>query len=335
MTNSFCEVPHFKFWKAAALRRGGSSLLRWMALALVVFGPLWGAEVVEPSYRLGPGDRITVSLGDLKELEIRPATVDLDGTVEVQHAGKLRATGLSCAELAQEIRRKLTAIIREPEVKVEVSEYGSQPVSILGSVNKPGAHQLRGPKRLIEVLAMAEGMKPEAGNVIKITRRKVAGELPLTGATVDASGEFIAGEIGVKALLEAARPELNIPILAHDVISVPRADLVYVLGNVRKPGGFALAERESVTVLQAISMSEGIDAMGSASKARIIRPAGAGAPATEVAVNVKKMLEGKLPDQAMRPNDILFIPNSKAKSAGMRVLEAGIQMGTGIAIFRR
>jgi hypothetical protein len=82
-------------------------------------------------------------------------------------------------------------------------------------------------------------------------------------------------------------------------------------------------------------MSEGIDAMGAAAKARIIRSPGPGVAAVELPVDIRKMLEGKLPDQALHPNDILFVPNSRTKSAGLRVLEAGIQMGTGIAIFRR
>jgi polysaccharide biosynthesis/export protein len=288
-----------------------------------------------PSYRLGPGDRVTISLGDLKEMEIKPALVDLDGTIDIQYAGYIRAAGLTCSQLSAEIAGKLRPFVREPKVKVEVAEYGSQPVSILGSVNKPGAHQLRGPRTLIEVLAMAEGLKPEAGNLIRITRLGTQGPLPLPGARTDSAGQSTTGEIGVKALLEARLPELNIQIRPHDLIAVPRADLIYVLGNVRKPGGFALAERESITVLQALSLSEGVDAMGAPQKARILRSAGIGISASEVPIDVKQILAGKSPDRPLQPNDILFIPNSRSKSAGIRALEAGIQLGTGIAIFRR
>jgi polysaccharide export outer membrane protein len=287
------------------------------------------------SYRLGPGDRIAVGLGDLKELEIKPALVDLDGSIDLQYAGRLKATGFTCAQLAVEIEQRLRPIVREPKVKVEVTEYGSQPVSVLGSVNKPGVHQLRGPKRLIDVLAIAEGLKPEAGNVIQITRSRAYGMLPLPGVKTDATGDSATAAVGVKALLEAKAPEINIQVLPHDVISVPRAELIYVLGNVRKPGGFALAERESLTVLQALSLSEGVDALAAPQKARILRTAGLGPDSGEVPVDVRKILAGKSPDQTLRPNDILFIPNSRSKSAGIRALEAGIQLGTGIAIFRR
>jgi polysaccharide export outer membrane protein len=133
-------------------------------------------------------------------------------------------------------------------------------------------HQLRGLKSLVEVLAMAEGLRIEAGNMIKITRLKAAGPLPLPGAHLDSTGEFTTGDVGVKALLEARVPELNVRIRPRDVISVPRADLIYVLGNVRKPGGFPLTERESLTVLQALSMAEGVDPLGAPQKTRIIRP---------------------------------------------------------------
>lgn len=311
----------------------------WILLALLAPGTSAAPETASPapvaSYRLGPGDRVAVSLVDLKEIEIKPALIDLDGTIDLQLAGRPRAAGLTCNELSEEIVRNLRPIVRDPRVKVEVVEYGSQPVTILGAVNKPGVHQLRGPRHLIEVLAMAEGLKPEAGNILKITRLTTAGELPLPRARMDASGESSIGEVGVRALLEARVPELNVPIRPHDVITIPRADLIYVLGSVRKPGGFALAERETITVLQALSLSEGVDSLGAPQKARILRSTGPGAAATEVPVDVRGILAGKQPDQDLRPNDVLFIPSNRTKSAGLRALEVGIQLGTGIAIFRR
>lgn len=292
-------------------------------------------SVPPDSYVLGPGDRIAVIAVDLKELEIKPATVDPDGTVDFAYAGRLRATGLTCPQLAAEIQRRLLSIVREPNVRVEVVEYGSQPVSVLGSVNKPGVHHLRGPRNLIEVLASAEGIRVEAGNVIKITRVRESGPLPLPGARLDPTGEFMTGEVRVKALLEARVPELNIRIRSHDVISVPRADLIYVLGNVRKAGGFPLAERESITILQALTLAEGTDPLAASQKTRIIRAASEGAQPIEITVNVKKILAGESPDQELRPNDILFVPNSRTKSVGLRALEAGIQIGTGVVIWRR
>ena len=90
------------------------------------------------NYQLGPGDRIAVYVRDLKEIEIKPAYVQLDGTVEFQYAGVIRAKDLNTSELARQIEQRLEPIVRKPSVSVEVIEYGSQPVSILGAVNKPG-----------------------------------------------------------------------------------------------------------------------------------------------------------------------------------------------------
>ncbi|MGD1091598.1 MAG: polysaccharide biosynthesis/export family protein [Bryobacteraceae bacterium] len=298
------------------------------------------AQTVAPispagSYLLGPGDQITVSVRDRKEIEIKPAFVGLDGTVDLQYAGTIRAEGLSTEQLAREIEAKLSSIVLNPKVTVEISEYGSQPVSILGAVNKPGVHQLRGRKSLVEVLSLAEGLKSEAGNVIKITRPKASGPIPLVNAKEDATGQFTTAEVSAKGLMDASIPEANIQIHPHDVITVPRAELIYVLGNVRKPGGFPLAERESITVLQALAMAEGVQPAAATQSARILRASGSSAPPVEIAIDVKKILANTAPDQPLRPNDVLFIPNSATKSMGIRILETSLQMATGVVIWGR
>jgi polysaccharide export outer membrane protein len=135
--------------------------------------------------------------------------------------------------------------------------------------------------------------------------------------------------------MEARNPQENIVVRPHDVISVPRAQLIYVVGCVRRPGGFVLGEKEAVSVLQAISLAEGLDRAAAPDKAKILRGAEGSAQRTEIAVDVKKLLENKGADVPLQPNDVLFIPNSAAKSAALRSLEAGIQMATGVVIWRR
>jgi polysaccharide export outer membrane protein len=300
-------------------------------LCVVLFG---GLSDETAGYLLGPGDQITVSLRDRKEIEIKPAFVGLDGTVDLSYAGRLRAEGRSTEQVAREIEAKLTSIVQNPKVTVEVTEYGSQPVSVLGAVNKPGVVQLRGRKSLVEVLSQAEGLKTEAGNSVKITRPKSSGPIPLSNAKEDSSGQFTMAEVSIKGLLDASVPEANIQIRPHDVITVPRAELIYVLGNVHKPGGFPLSERESMTVLQALALAEGVQPGAVTQNARILRAAGTSGR-MEVAVDVKKMLQNRAPDQPLLPNDILFIPNSSSRAVGLRLLEAGVQMATGIAIWGR
>ena len=315
-----------------AFRRSGNFLAAGLTFFLV---GACGSDVPASNYVLGPGDQISVYLRDLKEIEIKPSVIGLDGNVELAYAGKMHAEGLTTEALAREIEQRLSTIVRAPNVTVQVTDYGSQPVSVLGAVNKPGVHQLRGRKTLIEVLSMAEGLKNEAGNVIKITRPTSSGPIPLPNSRMDASSQFTTAEVNIKALLEARSPEDNILVRPHDVILIPRADLIYVMGGVKKPGGFPLAERESMTVLQAIAMAEGVDAEAAPAHAKILRYAEPGSNAKELPINVKKILTSEAPDQPLRPNDVLFIPNSATQKLSIRILEAGLQMGTGLVIWRR
>jgi polysaccharide export outer membrane protein len=135
--------------------------------------------------------------------------------------------------------------------------------------------------------------------------------------------------------MQATNPNENIPILPHDVISVPVAELVYVIGEVRKSGGFILKEQETLSVLQALSLAEGLAPTAAANRAKILRPSGHSQARTEIAVDVKRLLSGQTEDIPLQANDILFIPNSAAKKALVRSLETGLQIVTGVAVYRR
>jgi polysaccharide export outer membrane protein len=120
-----------------------------------------------------------------------------------------------------------------------------------------------------------------------------------------------------------------------DVISVPRAETIYVIGQVKKAGGFVLNDRESVTVLQALAMAGDLDSTARPQDSKLLRSLHEGTSRTEIAIDLKKIREGKSPDVPMQPDDILFVPNSVSKKAGIRAMEAAIQMATGIVIWRR
>ena len=135
--------------------------------------------------------------------------------------------------------------------------------------------------------------------------------------------------------MEAKNPQDNIEVLSNDVITVPKAELVYVVGAVKRPGGFPLAEKEQISVLQAVSLAEGLDRVAGVNQARILRQLRPGAERTELKVNVGQILDGRAKDVSLQANDILFIPTSVAKSTSLRVMEVAIQAGTGMAIYRR
>jgi polysaccharide export outer membrane protein len=148
-------------------------------------------------------------------------------------------------------------LVNDPHVTVSIVEFRTQPVSILGAVKQPGVHQLQGEKNLFEVLSTAGGLREDAGYSVRITRRLEWGKLPLPDAVNDPSGEYSTASVSVKAIMEGRNPQLNITIKPQDVISVPKGEMVYVIGSVKKSGGFVLGEKENVSVLQALSMAEG------------------------------------------------------------------------------
>jgi polysaccharide export outer membrane protein len=292
----------------------------------------------ERGYKLATDDGVTVNVVDLPELDSKSLgviKVDHQGNINLPLAGRVQASGLTVEGLEKAIANRLSSIMNSPEVSVSVAEYRSHPVSVLGAVRSPGVYQVTGRKTLFEVLSLAGGLNPDASNRVKITRLSSAGPLPLPGAMPDKTGEFSVGELNVRSVMEAKNPDENIDVQPNDVITVPKADLVYVVGAVRHPGGFPLSEKEQISVLQAVSLAEGLDRVAGAKNARILRQSTVGAERKELRVNVGEILDGRAKDVSLQANDILFIPTSVAKSTSIRALEAAIQAGTGIAVFGR
>jgi polysaccharide export outer membrane protein len=304
-------------------------------LLLAFAGPALPGQDQPAAYILGPDDQLVIRVVDIEEIPDKPIRIDMRGNINLPIAGRVHAGGLTVEQLETLLVEKFGSVLQAPTVTVFVAEFRSQPVSVLGAVRTPGVHQIRGSKTLYEVLALAGGLNPDAGSSIRITRRKSAGLLPLPDATLDASGQFSVAQVTVKSVMEARNPKENIQVLPDDVVSVPKAELVYVIGAVHRSGGFVLSEKEHISVLQALSLAEGLDRLAAAKDARIMRPVPESENRQEIPVNLRDILAGKSGDVSMRANDILFVPTSGAKSALGRGLEAAIQMGTGLAIYRR
>jgi polysaccharide biosynthesis/export protein len=289
---------------------------------------------IRSTYMLGPDDQLEISGPELNDVANKPIRIDGDGDMQVPLAGRVHVSGLTAQQAEQEINKDLSKYIRDPQVVVSVAEERSQPVSILGAVNTPGVHQVQGQKTLLEMLALAGGMRPDAGYSIRITRQLEWGCIPLPKVEPDASGRFSVAELNLKKIMEAKDPEENIQIFPHDVITVPKAEMVYVIGDVKRSGGFLLGEDESMSVLQALSLAEGLNGTADARHARILRLMRDTDQREELPVDVKGVLAGKKTDIALRGDDILFVPGSTGKKASVRALEAAIQTGTGLAIWR-
>jgi polysaccharide biosynthesis/export protein len=291
---------------------------------------------VRSTYLLGPDDQLEISEPELAEIATanKPSRVDGEGDIQVPLVGRVHVSGLTVQQLEQKLDKLLSTYIRHPKVAVNVAEVRSQPVSIIGAVNTPGVHQVQGHKTLLEMLALAGGIRSDAGYSIRITRQLQWGCIPLPTAQLDASGQFSVAEVNLKRIIDAEHPEDNIRILPHDIVSVPKAEMVYVIGEVKRSGGFVLGEDQSISVLQALSLAEGLNGTADTRHARILRVKPNADQREEVPVNVKDVLRGKKSDIALRGNDILFIPGSTGKKAALRTIEAAIQTGSGFAIWR-
>ncbi|MBZ5603669.1 MAG: polysaccharide export protein [Acidobacteriia bacterium] len=305
------------------------------ALAL---GLAWGQPNTAASdakeYVLGPDDVLKIWVLGVDEIGETPIRIDSDGWISLPLAGRVRAGGLTVEQLRLALTEKLKSEIRNPRVSVAITEFGSQPVAIVGAVNAPGVHQLRGRKTLAEVVASAGGLRPDAGAAIRISRPVESGVLPLDSATLSEDKKFNVAEVKTKDFLDAKNPGENILIQPHDVVTVPTAEMIYVIGAVHKPGAFVLHERETMSALQVLSMAEGLGPTPAPGESKILRTIPGSTERKEIALDLKKILAGKAEDIALRPNDILFVPTSNGKRIAVRAMEAAITAGTGLVIFR-
>src|SRR5579863_3406237 len=316
---------------------------RFLFVLALVYWPLVSQQNSGPSaelrqgglspYVLGPDDQVKIWALGVEEISDKPVRIDPSGDLDLPLVGRLHAAGLTVEQLKSLLTQRLAREVREPKVSVDIVEFGSQPVSVLGAVNHPGVLQLSGRKTAAEVLSLSGGLRQDAGPYINITRQINWGELPLPGARTDPSGNFSVAELKVRSLLSATDPAQNILIRPQDVITVPTAEMVYVVGAVKKAGAFALNERESVSVLQAISMAEGLGPTPKPQDSKILRMVPGGAERKEIPVDLKKVMTGKAEDIALKANDILFVPDSVGKKAASRALEAVIQTATGVMIW--
>jgi polysaccharide biosynthesis/export protein len=285
------------------------------------------------NYILGAEDLITIRVFAADDIPDKPAQIANDGTVTLPMVGQVHAAGLTVEQLQAALVTAYKKYFKDPQVTVQVNEFHSQPVSVAGNVNTPGVIQLKGNRNLMEVISMAGGLRPDAGDTVLITRNLSEGAIPVSGAFPDPTGKYSVAHIDVRAVMSGKDPEGNILIKPHDVVTVPRARMIYVLGNVTKPGGFVLTDNESMSITKAIALAGGWDKTAALSNARVLRASG-GAEREQIPANVKKIMQNKAPDIELRPDDILYIPNSTSKTVEAIGLTSAIGIGTGLAIWR-
>ena len=288
----------------------------------------------QAQYVLGVGDQIAVHVASLDDMPTGPMQIGPNGTLDFPLVGQVQASGLTMDQFRASLGSKLSKYITSPDITVNLVDTQSRPVSVVGEVTNPGLHQMVGTKRLLDVLSMSGGLKPDAGPEVVITRQPQWGKLTAGPVTVDSATGTSSTRLPLDSLLALKNAGDNIVMEPDDVISVPKAELIYVVGDVKKAGGFAVSTHVTISLLQAVSLAEGLAPDNAANKARIIRPAPNGdGKMTEIPVNINDIYAGKAPDQKLYANDILFVPHSNFKVNTRRAIDTAIGLTTGILIY--
>lgn len=301
-------------------------------------------------YRIGANDVIQLKVFGAPELNETVRVSDV-GDISLLLGGSVKASGLTAQELQQVLQDKLRVYMNDPHVVVFVSTVESHPVSVLGEVSKPGVFQIRGTKTLLEMLAKAQGLADDAGDTVLVMRgagmadepamphlasavqtekTSASAPFPASGTSPDSRGTI---EIDLKLLLDSGDPRYNVPIFPGDIIKVTKAGIVYVVGGVKRPGGFVMRSNEQMSLLQAIALAEGVDSTAAKRHTRIIHTDEISGRRSETPVDLGKVLAGKAPDIPLRAADIVFVPRSNAKAALLKGTETSLATASGFIIF--
>jgi polysaccharide export outer membrane protein len=266
------------------------------------------------SMRLGAGDLLEVSVYNVPELTTK-ARIGSSGDVYLPLIDYVHVGDLTVEEAQVLIQKRLEdgGFVRGAHVTIFIDESASQGVTILGDVVKPGIYPALGNRKLYDLISAAGGFTATAGRKVSVIRQH-SQAAPIT--------------VNLPRNL-ADDLQDNIEILPGDTITVPRAPVIYVVGDVGHPAGF-LVDNGSLTVLQALALAGGTNRTAKIGGARIIRKGPTGM--TETKVPLKKMLEAKVPDVNLQADDILFVPLSGARVAAGTGFNAAITAATGLAI---
>jgi len=265
--------------------------------------------------RIGPGDLLTITVFDVPELQ-QVARVSETGDVVAMLIGSMHLAGLTVAEAQSILESEYRArkLLVTPHVGILITEYATQGVSVLGEVTKPGVYPLQGPHTLLDIISVAGGLTQLAGSTVSVRRRNGA-------------------EIVVQ--LDANDPQKalgqDIDLQPSDTVLVSRSAVVYVVGDVVKPGGFPMQNNGTLTVLQAIALASGATKTAALSHAKIIHRIQGGFQESDI--HLAQLMQGKSPDIPLAPEDIVFVPNSKLRSAAAEGFQSAVQAATTAVIY--
>jgi polysaccharide export outer membrane protein len=263
---------------------------------------------------LGPGDLIEMNVYNVPELTTK-ARVSKTGDLYLPLIDYVHVQGLTQEEAQTVIEKRLAdgGFVRNPHVTIFVDEAASQGVTILGEVSKPGIYADTADHKLYSIISQAGGFTQVASRKIDIIRRGQSKPIRVN------LSRNLADDLNG-----------NVDVLPGDTITIPRAPVVYVVGDVGRPSG-VLVDNGTITVLQALALAGGPNHTAKMGGARLIRKTNTGM--VEQHIQLKKILEAKAPDITLQPDDILFVPMSGARVALSRTADAAFTMATAVSVY--
>ncbi|MFN7926794.1 MAG: polysaccharide biosynthesis/export family protein [Blastocatellia bacterium] len=280
-------------------------------------------------YRIGPGDLLSIQIFNRPQLSREAVRVDGRGMIQLPWIDDdIRVACHTEAEVAAEITARYRSLLRAPQVGVFVKEFQSQPVAVIGAVNQPGRYQLQRPVRLLELLTFAGGPAERAGRTIHIihtapvpfceqeTVNDVQPRAQFQAAVVEPTPETEKSEeqtaLTALSLADVMRggQQANPFVRPGDIVTLPEAEQVFVVGNVLRPAGFPL--RGNVTVSQAIAMAGGLLPASKTDRIAIVRQTPTGK--RELYVDLKAINRQQAEDIALQANDIVTVPTAGGKN---------------------
>ena len=255
-------------------------------------GVISASQAPPNNYVVGPQDILTITSFDQESLSNK-YPVDADGTFTFPLIGRVKAGGLTLRELESELKRLLKdGFFKDPQLSVGVEQYRSQKIHIVGEVRNPGTYPLTGEMSLIEAVARAGSTLPGASGEALVVRVK-AGQ-PTAGPVLPNGDDTEVTTVDLRQLQSGALSQ-NVSLRDGDTIFVPRSESVYVFGQVKNPGAYAI--QRTTTVLQALSLAGGVSERGATGRIKIVR------------IEKGKTVEVKVKlTDIVRPGDTIMVP---------------------------
>jgi polysaccharide biosynthesis/export protein len=273
-------------------------------------------------FLIGPSDLLSISVLESAELS-RDVRVASDGTIGLPLlAEHPHVAGLTLSQAESLLKKKYqeSAILNDPNITISLKELESRPVTVTGAVRQPGVFQVSGQVRLLRLLSMAGGLSEGAGNSIQIIHE---GKPEVTDQITSVS---------TAGLMEGV-PEANVSVRGGDTVNVLPAGAVYVLGAVSKPGRYLLPfDTEQTRVLNVLALAGDTTRTAKLSQCVLLRKKTDSKDVEQIPVDLKKIRAQQQNDVVVRASDVLYIPDSNAKRAFSRGLEAAVQVATSVIL---